>query len=314
MKFRVYLFVFVLSLLFVSLPGFCQVGMNDMQTISIKKGSAASLRANSSGASSFMWFKNGVLIPNYNRQTLITTEEGIYRVASLNLEGCTSDLSDEIRVLLIGELMADIEITKRSESRMVMSNQVFEYYLNVRNNGADDASNVLVKDVLPENLVYEGMSDFVYGVAKYDVTNKTIIWNIPKLINQQFTELVIKVSAKQAGLITNTATVMADEFDSNLNNNTSTDNKTIAGIRIPNVFTPNGDGKNETFFIENLDRFESNEVTIINRWGSTVYQTKGYLNDWTATGLADGTYYYVVKVKNGLGKWAEYKGYITVIR
>jgi len=292
----------------------CHIASDGRQTVTIRQGSSAVLRANSAGAASYIWYKDGILIPAQNKSVLITATAGIYKVASINKFGCTSEISDEIEVIVLPQLSADVAITKRSESKIVVSDQVFDYYLNVRNNGNDDATQLTIKDALPDNLSLENLNQPTDGIASYDQLNRTINWSIPLLANGKFAELVIKVRSKQSGIVSNTATVSAAEFDPNLANNTSTDKKEISGLRIPNVFTPNGDGKNETFYIEHLESFESNEVTIINRWGSTVYQSNHYKNDWTAPGLTDGTYFYVVRVRNGTANWQDYKGYVTVIR
>ena len=133
------------------------------------------------------------------------------------------------------------------------------------------------------------------------------------MTNGQSAELRIKVKAIQPGVITNTATVASAETDPVLNNNSSEDNRQIIGIIIPNVFTPNDDGKNDSFEIPGIENYE-NEVTIISRWGGTIHQSKGYKNDWKGEGLNEGTYYYVVKVKSQSGKWEVYNGYVTLLR
>lgn len=313
MRIRFQTFLLLAFLLFFA-KGYGQTVSSGQQTITITKGSSVFLRANSAGASTYLWFKDGVLINNQNKQTLITATAGVYKVASVNNLGCTSDISEEILVVVKDLIYADVAITKRSVSKKVFSGEVFDYYLNVRNNGVNDASGILVKDVLPANLTYVGLSVPTNGKANFDPSTKTINWNMEALPNGAFAELIVKVTAKQIGLVSNTASVSANEFDPNLLNNISTDQKEVSGLRIPNVFTPNGDGKNETFYLENLTSFDFNDITIINRWGSTVYQSKDYKNDWAAPGLSDGTYFYVVKVKNGSGDWLEYKGYVTIIR
>ena len=71
-------------------------------------------------------------------------------------------------------------------------------------------------------------------------------------------------------------------------------------IIIPNVFSPNGDGKNEMLIIENLDDYTSSKLTVYNRWGQIVYYSDDYLNDWDGTHyktgkpLDEGVYYCVV--------------------
>lgn len=314
MSIRFYTFLFWACLFFFAKEGFGQSASSLQQTITITKGSSAVLRANSAGASSYIWYKDGILINNQNKQTLITATAGVYKVVSINSLGCSSDLSDEMVVVIRDIVAADLSITKRSVSKNVVVAEVFDYHLNVRNNGVNDATGVLIKDKLPDNLEFSGLEKPTEGTASYDADTRTVSWKIDLLPNGSFSELIVKAMARKPGFISNTATVSGNEHDPYLANNTSTDNKEISGLRIPNVFTPNGDGKNETFYLENLSAFEFNEVTIINRWGSTIYQANGYMNDWTAPGISDGTYFYVVKVRNGSADWIEYKGYVTIIR
>jgi len=313
MSARIIIFCFLLLLL-LNKQGYGQNPPAGRQIVKIVEGSSAVLQANSAGANSYIWYKDGVLVKGQATDSLITATAGIYKVASINSQGCTSEMSDEIEVMVLPKPSADVSITKHSEKRTIISNQVFEYVLHVRNNGEDTATGLSVKDILPEELIFESIVIPANGDAFYDANSRTVTWNVTNLANGEFIDLTIKVHAKQQGLIINSATVTANELDPNLSNNTAVDNKEIVGLRIPNVFTPNGDGKNDTFYLEYLDAFEHNEVTIMNRWGSTVYQATEYTNNWSALGLSDGTYFYVVKVKNGLSDWKSYTGYLTVIR
>ncbi len=79
---------------------------------------------------------------------------------------------------------------------------------------------------------------------------------------------------------------------------------------VPNVITPNGDGKNDAFVIENVELLPW-KLRIYNRWGTTVFQTENYQNDWQAEGHPSGTYYY--SLTNGQLK-RELKGWIEVLR
>jgi len=86
-------------------------------------------------------------------------------------------------------------------------------------------------------------------------------------------------------------------------------------IKIPNLFTPNGDGINDAFEIIGLNQYQTNELQIINRWGNEVFHAKGYQNNWTGEGLNEGTYYYLLRVKKaGSDELEVFKGYITLIR
>jgi len=88
-----------------------------------------------------------------------------------------------------------------------------------------------------------------------------------------------------------------------------------AALFIPNLYTPNGDGTNDTFEIRGLELFPENDLIIVNRWGNEVYKATNYQNNWTGEGLNEGTYYYVLRVKEAAGgEWQVFKGYITLIR
>ncbi|WP_460924280.1 T9SS type B sorting domain-containing protein, partial [Pontibacter brevis] len=85
-------------------------------------------------------------------------------------------------------------------------------------------------------------------------------------------------------------------------------------LNFPKAFSPNGDGRNDTWVIANLEKFAANEVTIFNRWGSEVYKTKNYQNDWSASKLEQGTYFYKVRVTVCDGVVKEFTGYTTLFR
>lgn len=75
---------------------------------------------------------------------------------------------------------------------------------------------------------------------------------------------------------------------------------------IPNVFTPSVvDGVNDLFVISGLPA--SSNLIIYNRWGTAVYQTKDYKNDWDGGAFPDGVYYYILTTPNG----KQYKGTVT---
>ena len=72
---------------------------------------------------------------------------------------------------------------------------------------------------------------------------------------------------------------------------------------LPNVFTPNGDGKNDLFVPLHCPRFvESVSFVVYNRWGAKVYETTGSSLAWDGRSsdgveLPSGLYYYQATVK-----------------
>lgn len=72
---------------------------------------------------------------------------------------------------------------------------------------------------------------------------------------------------------------------------------------IPNTFTPNGDGINDKWIIENLSTYTDCTVKIFNRYGIQVFNSVGYLSPWdgthNGTELPTGVYYYIIDPKKG---------------
>ncbi len=82
-----------------------------------------------------------------------------------------------------------------------------------------------------------------------------------------------------------------------------------------NSFSPDGDGRNDNWNIQNIDSYPDNEVTIFNRWGGEVFRTTSYstTNNWDGSSLNEGTYYYVIKVKIE-DEYKVYKGFISLLK
>lgn len=306
---------FVTSLLLLSATaGFAQSGSS--QPVKIPQGSSLKLRANSVGATTYQWIKDDKAITNATQQDYVVTSGGTYQVVSYNAQGCESAVSDPVEVVVenTSTLTADLVVRKTSEAKAVSINDTFEYLIKVTNNGSSDATQVRIHDGLPPEISMEQLYTPTLGIADYNQSTKVVLWQIDRLNNGQSAELKIKTKALKAGIVKNTASVSAAETDPDPANNSSEDNKEVIGIIIPNVFTPNGDGKNDTFEIPGLDQYAENELTIINRWGSTVYQKKSYKNEWDGSSLNEGTYFYLLKIKSASNKWEIYKGYVTIIR
>jgi gliding motility-associated-like protein len=79
--------------------------------------------------------------------------------------------------------------------------------------------------------------------------------------------------------------------------------KVVADIFVPNAFTPNADGKNDTWKIPFLDPAFGAEVIVFNRYGQVVYRSKAAIVSWDGTikgkPQSVGTYVYLISIKSG---------------
>jgi gliding motility-associated-like protein/uncharacterized repeat protein (TIGR01451 family) len=288
------------------------------QTVTILQGQTATIHAVSANGVVFQWIRNGDKIVNATGDTYVVSTPGIYQVMSFNANNCTSELSDPVNVVIQspqgGNVLADMSILLTSTIISMNLDNPFLYTIMIKNNGPSTATTVNVQNHLPIEVSFQQLNTPAMGNAVYTDYNKKVTWTLDKLESGQSTSLDYTVKALQYATITNTASVSATETDPDLSNNTSSNTIVLLGLTIPNVFTPNGDGVNDTFEIPGLGGFMANELTVMNRWGSTVYQKKGYHNEWNGEGLNEGTYFYLLKVQLASGAWDVYKGYITLLR
>jgi gliding motility-associated-like protein len=104
-------------------------------------------------------------------------------------------------------------------------------------------------------------------------------------------------------------TVELELFLVDCQNTDSTENS----FEFPNVITPNNDGINDLFEIDNLP--ENTEVIILNRWGNIVFSSTNYQNNWdgkdkSGEDLVDGVYTYKFKTQSGQIR----HGFVTLLR
>jgi len=71
------------------------------------------------------------------------------------------------------------------------------------------------------------------------------------------------------------------------------------GTLIPNIFTPNSDAQNKAFVIQGVQFFPGSSLTVWNRWGTIVFESDNYNNQWDGDDSPDGTYFYVFQRSDG---------------
>ena len=87
----------------------------------------------------------------------------------------------------------------------------------------------------------------------------------------------------------------------------------VKELLLPNLITPNMDGRNDLFIIKGIESMGKCGLNVFNRWGEMVYATDNYLNDWDGRGnygdlLPEDTYFYILipELNNPI------KGYIVI--
>lgn len=81
-------------------------------------------------------------------------------------------------------------------------------------------------------------------------------------------------------------------------------------LLIPNVITPNGDGKNDAFVIEGIIG-DCWTFSVYNRYGKLIYTQENYKNDWSPSKISDGVYFYYLQSQ---ASERIFKGTVSIIR
>ncbi len=89
-------------------------------------------------------------------------------------------------------------------------------------------------------------------------------------------------------------------------------------VKVPNIITPNNDGVNDKFKImlkgsneEFFLSFPNSTLIVYNRWGTKIYESTNYQNDWDGNGAADGVYYWTLELEDGDG--TQMQGTVTIM-
>jgi gliding motility-associated-like protein/uncharacterized repeat protein (TIGR01451 family) len=227
--------------------------------------------------------------------------------------GCSAGPGTVIRVA-----GGDLLITKKVSEpfmppyRMGMD---ITYRITVTNKGDLPFSGVTVTDTIPAGLQLPKSTLATRGQVTVDPSTRILSWTPGNMAAGEELQLSLVCRVIEGGELTNTAVVSAAEADSDTTNNRAVSTITVQGLDLyfPNTITPNGDGKNDKFIIGGLEKYPGSRIRIYNRWGSEVYRSEGYNNDWDGGNLTSGVYFYVLEVKTGSGV-KPFKGWIQILR
>lgn len=187
---------------------------------------------------------------------------------------------------------------------------------------------------LTANSNYNGNTDIGLLVANSSVLAPgqtetiTLVLNITPNGVTSITNTAIGAGFGSDGGIVRDTSHVGDNPDPNGNGNASDPGEAVptvlelpdVNLFIPEVFTPDGDGKNDFFVIKGISG-RVVKLTVFNRWGNKVYENETYDNTWDGmpnvsgliignNKLPQGTYYYIVEFDDGVDK--PVNGYVVL--
>jgi gliding motility-associated-like protein len=185
---------------------------------------------------------------------------------------------------------------------IALPKQTTLYILTVANNECKASDSVMIvvnknpkADAGPDKVIIDGQSVVLNGIAsgtdvtyawtptEYMTAPGTLTPSVKPPINEIYTLHVI--SNKGCGTATDNVLV-----------------KVFKKLFIPNAFTPNNDGINDTWFIETLEAYPNADVKVFNRFGQMVFDNHGVNKPWDGTFkgilLSSGAYAYIIDLKN----------------
>ncbi|WP_460543763.1 Ig-like domain-containing protein, partial [Echinicola sediminis] len=250
--------------------------------------------------------------------TVMAVEENAGVINRVEVTGDNSPPDeDETDPIPVTSGDVNLSIKLKVSDPMVEVGDEFTYQLIISNKSAIPGRNAVVTNYLPEGVEYLASDASGDIQESYDESTGEITFVIPEIGADEEVVITLKVKAEKGGLMTNSAQVeipgQEDLFEAD---NSDTVSHNQLAVNIPNVFTPNGDGKNDTWEIEGLtELYPDNEVIVVNRWGGEVYKSRNYQNDWDGGSLNEGTYYYRLTIRDPeSGREIQFTGYVTILR
>uniref|UniRef100_UPI00261F133D DUF7507 domain-containing protein n=1 Tax=uncultured Winogradskyella sp. TaxID=395353 RepID=UPI00261F133D len=213
---------------------------------------------------------------------------------------------DDPTVVILNSIY-DLEVVKTVDELQPAIGSEVIFTIEVANIGNVTATDIVINEQIPSGYVFVSAITTAGTYSDFDGE-----WTIAQLNPDQVEILQITVEVLGFGDYLNTAFVQSSVGGNDVNPGNNEDSAEVDPIclTIYNEFSPNGDGVNENFVIDCIERYPDNILEVYNRWGNIVYSKKGYLNDWDGTSngravinqsekLPVGTYYYVLDLGDG---------------
>jgi gliding motility-associated-like protein len=315
--------------------GVCESAVRLAVTVTIHEGGIATITGGSTeacfgdevtytteaGNSAYIWIVDGGTIiaggttaDNFATVDWTTVGGGFVSVSYTDANGCDGIASADLEVNVIS--CTDLTITKTvNESTPNIGENVI-FTITVTNEGNSMFNDVMVTDDLPDGYEFVNITS---DMGTYDPVSE--MWMIEELMPGETATMWLEAEVLFGGEYTNIVYIIDSvPIDSNTDNNQAEATVEPKCLTIYNEFSPNGDGLNEFFTVDCIEYYPDNKLEVFNRYGSSVFKTGSYKNDWDGTANVDGvvrrgeklpvgTYYYVLEV-NGRAR----TGWLYIMR
>jgi predicted outer membrane repeat protein len=285
------------------------------------------------------WSVNGTPLanttPTLDLGAADTTLSGVYTVVARDLTGHNFCTSTPARATLsVYHLLATTMVCDESCDYYARQNERLSYLIRIRNIGNLAVNTLLVSIALPPHTAYISGGNFANGSLSFATYNLmpasdaefSFVLRTDDALDQnndgQTIAAIAHIFADSAQTLTRYAPPSCGCSSTMANDNIAfgyDGDSTIIAIKRRTVRCPNfmkDDGLNDRFVVENLDQYTNAELTVLNRWGSTVYLNRSYKNDWSihSANIVGGTYFYTLVLRDADGHEDRTTGYIHVIK
>jgi gliding motility-associated-like protein len=117
--------------------------------------------------------------------------------------------------------------------------------------------------------------------------------------------------------VNSTYVLQAEDVNTHCKSIDAVNIKSVTEVYIPNAFTPDGNSHNDKWEIPSLAQYPGAQVTIFNRYGQKIFETKNYVNNmwdgtFRGTKQPNGTYVYYINLNDS--RKQVFQGVVTIIR
>jgi len=231
---------------------------------------------------------------------------GVYNNNSNNfsdLNNIDNSLADATLTVLEDTSDVDIEVLKSVSPFEASLGDEVTFIITATNLGTTEGTMISIFESLP--IGYQFISATT-SLGNYDEIS--FLWSLPNLLPSQSETVTITAQVISSNDLLNIASLNSVfQTDRDDTNNEDSAEVTVDNcLQIPDGFSPGNDNINDTFIIPCIEDYPENNLKIYNRYGSLVYQSDNYTNNWDGIPnqgplkqnklLPVGTYYYVLTI------------------